>query len=286
MTEVFAPGVVISSFRMVRALRRFGVALMMVALVVLTTSAPHADERVARLGRLLLESDDFRVRTQAALALGASKSKEAVEPLCKGLDDASSSVRAASAAALGKLRKGGLACLRTRLPKENEGGSVRAVIQNAIERLEGAEEAPVFTDATQYYVAVEIADKSGREGGDVAEVVRSAMAKAAGRMPSVALAPKGEAAPQATKVLGEHQSVTGYLLSTKIQPPKYTGGALKVKVEVAIFTYPARALKGSYGVGLTQPGVSSPDVPSENELYQAAAERVMEKFLEAAARIN
>ena len=286
MTEVFAPGVVISSFRMVRALRRLGVALMVVALVVLTTSAPRADERVARLGKLLLESDDFRVRTQAALALGASKSKDAVEPLCKGLDDASSSVRAASAAGLGKLRKGGLACLRARLPKENAGGSVRSVIEKAIERLEGAEAAPVFTDSTQYYVAVEIADKSGREGGDVAELVRSAMAKAAGRMPSVALAPKGEASTQATKVLGEHQSVTGYLLSTKIKAPKYTGGALKVKVEVAIFTYPGRALKGSYGVGLTQPGVSSPDVPSENELYQAAAERAMEKFLEAAARIN
>ena len=91
---------------------------------------------------------------------------------------------------------------------------------------------------------------------------------------------------QAEKTLAGNSSVTGFLLSTQVKKPKYSGGGLKVRLEIAIFTYPGRALKGSYEVGLTQPGVTSTDIASENELLQMAAERAVEKFLEAAARIQ
>ncbi len=54
--------------------------------------------------RLRHASDD-RIRVQAALALGASMSPEAISPLCEGLRDPSASVRGAAAAGLGRLRR-------------------------------------------------------------------------------------------------------------------------------------------------------------------------------------
>ncbi|MEO6420067.1 MAG: HEAT repeat domain-containing protein, partial [Polyangiaceae bacterium] len=59
-----------------------------------------------------LQSDDFRVRTQAALALGAVDDDGAVTPLCRALSDSSEIVRQISAAALKRLaRPAALGCL-------------------------------------------------------------------------------------------------------------------------------------------------------------------------------
>src|ERR1700690_2983209 len=51
------------------------------------------------------QPDDFRVRTNAALALGATNDDDAVAPLCGGLDDPSEVVRQAVAVALKKLAR-------------------------------------------------------------------------------------------------------------------------------------------------------------------------------------
>jgi hypothetical protein len=291
MSGVCAPSVVLSSVRMYLAVARAGALLVIVAAVIFAAGGARADDNVDRLSKLLQESEDFRVRTQAALALGASKSKEAVQPLCAGLNDSTTSVRAASAAALGKLGKGGVDCLKERLAKEKEGGSVWTVIKKAIDRLEGGgggggSQGPAISASTKYYIAIEVTDKSGRAAGEVAGLVRQGMLKAAGRMTDVAVAPAGETAKQAEKAMAGHPGLRGFLLSTKAKEPKYTGGNLKVVVEVAIFTYPGRALKGTYPVGLTQQGVSSQDKASENQLFGMAAERAMEKFIEAAGRID
>jgi hypothetical protein len=241
--------------------------LLVVAAALLATAATQANDRVARLGKLLRSSDDFRVRTQAALALGASKDKDAVDHLCVGLSDRSASVRAASAAALGRLRKGGADCLRDRLPKEKEKGSVWSVIKRALASVESAEAeaGPAEIPAgAKYYVAIEVSDKSGRK----------------------VIAPAGETSDQAKQVMADHPALKGFLLSTKAKPPQYEAGSLKIRLEIAIFTYPGRALKGMYPQGLTQPGVSSPSEKYENELYEMAAERAMQKFASQAGRIQ
>src|SRR5687768_4441045 len=49
---------------------------------------PADVERIAKLG----SNPDFRVRTQAALALGASRQKAAVAPLCRSLSDSNTTV--------------------------------------------------------------------------------------------------------------------------------------------------------------------------------------------------
>ena len=74
-------------------------AAVLAAVVLFSTNA-FAEDKISALIKRLRSSDDFRVRTQAALALGASKSKRAINPLCSALEDSSTTARAASAAAL------------------------------------------------------------------------------------------------------------------------------------------------------------------------------------------
>src|SRR5579864_2473211 len=62
------------------------------------------------------QPDDFRIRTNAALALGATNDEGAIEPLCGGLSDPSEVVRQASAVALKRLARPSSAdCLHKRL---------------------------------------------------------------------------------------------------------------------------------------------------------------------------
>src|SRR5687768_17464665 len=90
---------------------------LVVVLTLLTGTAVAAD-RLTELAAKLKTDKDFRVRTQAALALGVSQSERAVAPLCSGLEDENHTVRAASAAALGKLRRGGSECINRRIASE------------------------------------------------------------------------------------------------------------------------------------------------------------------------
>ncbi len=270
---------------MSRAVARVALGLAVLLLALGVTRSAQAEDRVSRLSKLLTGSDDFRVRTQAALALGASKTKRAVDPLCAGLDDASTSVRAASAAALGKLKKGGAKCLEDRLGAESK-TSVKSVIKKALASLGGGEAAPAIGEGTDYYVAIDVTDKTERGDKSAAARVRKGMGKAAQKLGNFALAPSGESRDQAAKLLAKHSGLKAFLLSTKVKQPKYANGDLSVKLEVAIFTYPGRALKGTYTVKLTQQGTSSEDTASENQLIEMCSERAMEKFSKAAGSIQ
>ena len=95
--------------------------ILVVAIVVLAAGPVLADDRVAYLAERLRypppsgEADDFRVRTNAALALGATSEEGAIAPLCAGLDDPSEVVRQAVALALKRLARSGRSDLAERL---------------------------------------------------------------------------------------------------------------------------------------------------------------------------
>jgi len=103
---------------------------------------------------------------------------------------------------------------------------------------------------------------------------------------AAAIAPSEETAADAKKVLAAHRSVRAFYLSPKVGPIEYSGDNLKVRVEIAIFTYPDKALVGTFAVPLTQQGVSGKDTGSEDDLVKMAAERAMEKFPGVAERIQ
>jgi hypothetical protein len=272
---------------MFRALLRVW-ACLLACVVVVAAPAAGAQDKIDRLAKELKGGDDFRVRTQAALALGATKSKRALKPLCSGLGDPSATVRAASAAALGKLKlSGGKSCLEKRLAGETS-GAVKSSIKKALSQIQAGDSSePAITSSTKYYVAIgKIIDKSGRDGKEVESIVRKTMSKAAGAMDGYAVAPAGEKEADAKKRIAKFKQLKAYMLSPKVAEPKYTDGNLVVKIEVAIFTYPGKALKGTIPVKLTQQDVSSKDPSSEDELIRMAAERAIEKFAENVERIQ
>jgi hypothetical protein len=250
-------------------------------------AAPAAAQGTGDVERMvdnLKRGADFRVRTQAALALGASKTERAVQPLCSALGDPNTTVRAAAAAALGKLQLGGAQCLDDR-GKNEPSATVKAAIQKALELVRGGGE-PVFRPDTKYYLSIgKTADKSGRSGDGVDRLVRQAMVGAAGGL-SIVIAPATETASDAKRRLTAHKSVKAFYFAPRVGPFDYADGNLKVRLEIAFFTYPEKALIGNFAVPLTQQGVSPGDTDSENELLQMAAERAMEKLGVIAARIQ
>ncbi|HKY36868.1 MAG TPA: HEAT repeat domain-containing protein [Polyangiaceae bacterium] len=250
-------------------------------------SAPAAAQAsdVDRLIYNLANSEDFRVRTQAALALGASKSERATAPLCAALGDSNTTVRAASAAALGRLASGGaLECLERRLGSETS-DVVKATIQKALDIIRsGGGAEPVFAGDTRFYVAIgKTTDKTGRGTAEVDGIVRSAMTSKVGQTAGLLVAPQNETPADAKRRLAAHAGVKGFFLSPGVAPPDYAGGNLKVKIEVAMLSYPEKNLIGSYSVNLTEPGVSPGSNENENELLRMAAERAIDKFAGIAA---
>ncbi len=241
---------------------------------------PALAEETADVDHLVVNltgGSDFRIRTQAALALGASKSKRAIEPLCTSLNDSNATVRAASAAALGRLRLGGAECLQKRLTSEAN-DMVKSALQKALD--------PVFTPETKYYVAIgKVSDKTGRTGDEIDGIVHAAMAGAAAQQPLFAVAPAGELAADAKRRLSPHGGVKPVFLSPRVPPPDYSNGNLTIKVEIAMFSYPDKSLIGSFTTKLTQQGVTSPDKDTENDLLRDTAERAFEKFTQAAGRL-
>src|SRR5450432_475576 len=162
-------------------MRRFALAALLGGVGFIATRPALAQESadVDHLVQNLANGSDFRIRTQAALALGASRSKRAVEPLCSGLGDSNATVRAASAAALGRLRLGGSECLQKRLATETS-ETVKSTIHKALD--------PVFTSDTKYYLAIgKTADKTGRGGDEIEALVHGAMVNAASSLPIYAV---------------------------------------------------------------------------------------------------
>lgn len=277
---------VLASSDMIGARARIVAAILALALG-LWPAAAWAEDAVDRAAAQLKDSEDFRVRTQAALSLGASKSKRAVEPLCSGLEDSSATVRAASAAGLGKLKKGGESCLKKRLEDESD-SNAKASIKKALAQLKAADSGePNITSSTKYYIAIaKTSDKTGRTGSSVDEIVRSAMSKAAGNLDGYVIAPKSETTQEATKRLAKWKKLKAFYLSPKVLEPKYTDGKLQMKIDIAIFTYPGKALKGNIPVKLTQDDVSGKDTSAEDELLRMASERAIEKFSQNAEKIE
>lgn len=258
---------------------RLGRLWWLVLGVLVVAGSAAAQDRITRQISLLKTSTDFRVRTQAALALGSSKSAQAVPALCGGLDDANATVRIASAAALGRLNLGGADCLKRRLAKEPS-SSVKGSIARALAQLGPAE--PSIDASTRFYVAIGTAAHDTKRT-DIDTMVRRGMSKAAGAASGFAVAPTGETPEQAKGVFGKHSQLKGFYLAPKLSMT-YAGGRLNVKLSVAMLTYPDKNMIGQFSKTVASP-TSEPDPSLEAELVTYAAEAAMKQFSEVAPRL-
>ncbi len=235
---------------------------------------------VTELANRLRSAEDFRVRTQAALALGSTKSGDAVDPLCSALADENTTVRAAAAAALGKLKKGGADCLKKRLDEESS-SSVKSVIKKSIEALESAgdptEDLGSLDASSRYYIALDdVSDKTDRGIG--AAVRRLLITELRGER-GLVVAPTKEKPADGKALLAKHKGAVGLLLLPKVKKPKYENGSLTVQFQLTVFTYPDRAMKGMIPVKFTQDGTSSTDTKAEDELIDMGIKSAVSKFL-------
>ncbi|WP_437290726.1 HEAT repeat domain-containing protein [Sorangium sp. So ce406] len=267
--------------------------LLVVALVLsLIPTRLYAEQRTSYLAEQLKANDDYRVRTQAALALGASGDDAATKPLCDALSDANASVKVAAAAALGRLGKpAGLPCLQ-RAEGREQTPAVKSQIQKSIATLSsggassagGAVAPPPPGADTKYYVAIEITNKSGRPESEIEPLLRAAMQSKILAKPGYAVAPKGETVAQGKKILNGKKLKGFYLLAT-VEPAVYQGGNLTQVVRVSMWTYPSKSLQGEFAPKLTQSGTPKKDVQSENVLMKMCVENAVETFQKVVASL-
>jgi hypothetical protein len=258
--------------------------LLALALVAFVVSPPAlAQSGLGELTQRLRESGDFRVRTQAALALGASRDKQAVPALCGALADANTTVRAAAAAGLGRLALGGTDCLRSRLGAELS-QDVLAVIRRALERLE-VPQKPAITSSTRYYLAIgQPTNETTRATAALDQAIRKALTKQLSSFVGIVIAPADETPAQAKALLDKHPHVKAVFVWPKVRA-LYGGGALKLSIDLSLFTYPGKAFKGSMSRSLTMPDTLPGDVSSEDQLIEMAAERMAPDLEKTAARL-
>jgi hypothetical protein len=260
--------------------------------VELASGAVHADQGVPYLIEQLRTSEDYRVRTQAALALGASGDDAAVKPLCNALADGNASVKVAAAAALGKLGKpAGTPCLKAALGKEST-PSVKTQIEKSLAALSApagsggsapAAPPPPGPD-TKFYVAIQVTNKTSRPAAEVEAIVRGAIQEKVLTKKGYAVAPKSETAAQGGQIV-KSKKLKGFFLVATVEPPVYGGGDLTQVVRVTMWTYPDKSLQGEFAPKLTQSGTPKGDVQSENLLMKMCAETAAESFQKVAASL-
>lgn len=262
---------------------RSWVALVVVAILgLVVTRSASADPRTDYFIKQLKTSDDFKVRTQAALALGASGDDAAVEPLCTALGDSDNAVKVASAAALGKLGKsGGVTCLKSARAKEKN-ADVIAQIDQSIAKLTGGGSAPPPVGAdTKIYVAIEITNKTSRPASEIDALVRGAIQARILGNKGYAVAPKGETVDAGGKLI-KSKSLKGYLVIASVEAPSYANGNLVVTVNMTMWTYPEKALKAQFAPKFTQENTTSTDTEGETILMKMASEKATDSFVKVA----
>ncbi|MET0284570.1 MAG: HEAT repeat domain-containing protein [Polyangiales bacterium] len=215
------------------------------ALVWLAPLPVLADSRGDFLIKMLSTSDQFRVRTQAALALGSrAPEPAAVKALVGALKDAHPAVRAASAGAL-EILKDSSSLVALKAARKDKDTGARSAIEHAIATIEKAS-APVVPDATGssvYYVAVGTpSSQSGLAAPSLREL-RDHMVKEVAVFNGVRIAPENEGQAAATSVLRTRKLVGYYLDSSVTKIEQKPDGALRAQVSIIVGTYPGRAMR-------------------------------------------
>jgi hypothetical protein len=260
--------------------------------VVLTVSSlVRADGRIEFLAERLKfppaarQPDDFRVRTNAALALGATDDEDAVPALCAGLADPSDLVRQAVAVAMKRLaRSSAMDCLRKHLAAETS-AAVKTQIVHAIEAVQaggsggrnGAAAAPNVANA-KYYVSISpIVNNTTRPGAEIERSVRDTIATKLAQLGAYQLAPPSESNDGAKAVIAQRK-LKGFYLAVSLDKLDYSDGNLRVRMKIAVFSYPGKDLRGEVPAGATLPGARPGDKAAEDELIGLVAARAAELF--------
>ncbi|MFM2417950.1 MAG: hypothetical protein RL385_2673 [Pseudomonadota bacterium] len=235
--------------RLWRLLRQIGVVALLLALA----NAASADTRTDFLVRMLGTSSQFRVRAQAALALG-SRPKEAsvLTALSNGLRDEHPAVRAASASALEQLSDA-VAMPWLEKARQDRDPSVRSAVAKAIQSLRaGRDRLPSVantiptppTDGASYYVAVGVPSAKALKLGDVlAKDLRTHVTTQVLQIAGVRIAPAEESTAEAQRVVAQRRLAGYHLESAVTSLEERSDGSIRAQVSVVVATYPGRDIR-------------------------------------------
>jgi hypothetical protein len=239
------------------------------------TDAVRADARTDYLVRILQTSEEFRVRAQAAIALGGmSPSDPITQALIRGLSDSDASVRAACAASLERVGDGAaIAALRTAASdREASVRSAASRAQRAIETRTRTAANPTTTTTTttttavasttnttpsaadRYYMGIS-APGAQAQGLD-ASVLRSArqlVVREASSIAGVVIAPEGETSAAANTAIRSRR-LTGFSIEASVTEFESSATGTRVKVSIILGTYPGRDMRAILQGSATVPG--------------------------------
>jgi hypothetical protein len=239
------------------------------------------------------QPDDFRVRTNAALALGATNDDAAVPPLCGGLGDPSEVVRQAVAVALKRLaRPSSSGCLKQRQGVETN-ASVKLQIQRALEAIDaaggsggaaggggggGGGGSPPTVAGAKFYVSISpISNQTSRPTPEVEQLVHDAIAAKLAQLGEYQLAPAGESNASAKAAIASRK-LKGFYLGVSVDKFDYSDGNLRVRVKIAVSSYPGKDLRGEVPAAASLPGARPGDKGAEDQLMGVVAARAAELF--------
>jgi hypothetical protein len=266
----------------------FAASLLTAAMVVLAPKVARADSDRLQFLSTKMKDGDPRVRTSAALALGASNDDKAVDPLCGGLSDREDVVRQAAAVALKRLnRHQSLGCLKAREHQESN-EAAKIAITRAIEAISsggggGSDDVIKENPSAKYYISLStVANSTGRAQTDVEKIVLRSIRGKLDAAGSVQLAPGTETPDKAREVM-KNRKMKGFYLAIAVDRFDYADGNLRVKVKIGVFNYPNKSLLGNVDKTLTAQGVSNGDKASEDRLLELAAGLASEQFTQNAS---
>jgi len=228
----------------------------------LSSSTARADFRSEYMVRLLTTSSSFRVRAQAALALGdMSPEPEVLQSLTAALDDRESSVRVAAANSLRRL--GDPSALPALRAATTQGDavftrSVRAAIRDLESAAPASAAAPPEVPAgpARYYVGI------GAPGTNVSDLppalldqMREFLVQRVATVEGVVVAPPGESNSAAGRAIRSRRLV-GFYLDSTITSVGERGGGTRADVSIILNTYPGRSMRAMLRGGATVVGGS------------------------------
>lgn len=225
-------------------------------------SKASADARTDFLVRMLSTSAQFRVRAQAALALGGQTPETSiVNALVGALRDEHPAVRAASASALERL-KDASALAGLRAAQSDSDGSVRTAVRNAIAALTPARVptpapdpiVPGGTGTPVYYVGVGVPGSQVGLAPPQLRSLREHVVSQVALIQGVSVAPEGEERSAAAKVIGANKLVGYYVDSSVTSIEKKPDGSVRAQVSIILGTYPGRDIRAMLSGAATVSG--------------------------------
>lgn len=247
-----------------------GIACMAMWLVVAAsafTSSASADARTDFLMRMLSTSAQFRVRAQAALALGGQAPEaNIVRALITALRDEHPAVRAASASALERL-KDPSAVPALRAAQSDRDGSVRTAARNAAAALESTRPAattpsiatPEPSGPAVFYVGVGVPGSQIGLPPPTLRSLRQHVVSQVTQIAGVAVAPENEDRRAAERVIGARKLTGFYVDSSITSVEQRPDGSVRAQVSVILGTYPGRDMRAMLSGAATVSGGGSGD---------------------------